>query len=115
MAQPQRIWLQHGAPAKPEPGAQCNGCGVCCTAAPCPLSRLLLSHRHGPCPALQWQAANTRYGCGLLLSPLQHLRWLPAAAEPLFHRLARRYLAIGHGCDAYVEAQPEHTAEPRDD
>jgi hypothetical protein len=25
-------------------------------------------------------------------------------AEPLFHRLARRYLAIGHGCDAYVEA-----------
>jgi hypothetical protein len=32
-------------------------------------------------------------------------------AEPLFHRLARRYLAIGHGCDAYVEAEPE----PQDD
>ena len=115
MAQPQRIWLQRGAPAKPEPGAPCNGCGVCCAAAPCPLSHLLLQHRHGPCPALQWQAAEARYGCGLLLAPRHYLRWLPATAEPLFHRLARRYLAIGHGCDAYVEAQPEHAAEPRDD
>ena len=111
MAQPQRIWLQHAAPAKPTPGAPCNGCGVCCAAAPCPLSRLLLGHRQGACPALQWQAADTRYGCGLLLAPRHYLRWLPATAAPLFQRLARRYLAIGHGCDAYVEVRPETEAQ----
>jgi len=111
VAPPQRIWLQREAPAKPAPGAPCNGCGVCCAAAPCPLSRLLLAHRHGPCPALQWQTADSRYGCGLLLAPRRYLRWLPAMAQPLFLRLARRYLAIGHGCDAYVEAYPEPETE----
>lgn len=111
MAQPQRIWLQHSAPTKPMPGAPCNGCGVCCAAAPCPLSRLLLGHRHGACPALQWHTAGSRYGCGLLLAPRHYLRWLPPLAQPLFQRLARRYLAIGHGCDAYVEARPETEAQ----
>ncbi|SCK15946.1 hypothetical protein [Vogesella sp. LIG4] len=110
----QRIWLQRAAPAKPAFGAPCNGCGVCCASAPCPLSRLLLRHRHGPCPALIWQADAARYHCGLLTAPRQYLHWLPAALLPAFGRLARRYLAIGHGCDAAVEAWPQAADDAAD-
>lgn len=101
----QRIWLQQAAPAKPDCGQPCNGCGVCCAAAPCPLSRLLLRHRDGPCPALQWQ--DNRYFCGLITAPAHYLRWLPPRAVPLFLPLARRYLALDIGCDADVETEPE--------
>lgn len=108
----QLIWLRREAPAKPAVGAPCNGCGVCCAAAPCPLSRALLRHRAGPCPALDWDGV--RYRCGLLVAPAHHLRWLPGWAQPAFRRLARRYLAVGAGCDSYAEtfdAPPDKTKE----
>ena len=110
MSAPQRIWLARAAPAKPAVGAACNGCGVCCAAAPCPLSTLLLRHRDGACPALQWQATAARYRCGLLAAPTHYLRWLPAVAVPLFALLARRYLAIGAGCDSDTSTEPETTS-----
>ena len=109
MSAPQRIWLARAAPAKPAVGAACNGCGVCCAAAPCPLSTLLLRHRDGACPALQWQATAARYRCGLLAAPTHYLRWLPAVAVPLVALLARRYLAIGAGCDSDTSVEPETT------
>ncbi|QEL56699.1 hypothetical protein [Chromobacterium paludis] len=106
MSPPQVIWLKAKAPAKPAPGQPCNGCGVCCAAAPCPLSRLLLKHRAGPCPALEWESP--RYRCGLIAHPRGHLPSLPAWLAPGFRRLARRYLAIGAGCDSLT-----HTEEDR--
>ncbi|UTH75213.1 hypothetical protein [Chromobacterium sp. IIBBL 290-4] len=99
------IWLQAAAPAKPAPGQPCNGCGVCCAAAPCPLSRLLLGHKTGPCPALKWETPH--YRCGLIMHPRSHLRRLPAWLELGFRRLARRYLAIGAGCDSLATTEED--------
>lgn len=95
------IRLHAAAAAKPAVGAPCNGCGVCCSIAPCPLSRALLGHRQGrgTCPALTWQDVSSRYVCGLVLAPTAHLRWLPRSCSALAERLARRWIAAETGCD----------------
>lgn len=85
-----KVALHAAAPDKPAPGEACNGCGICCAIAPCPLSRFLLGHRSGPCPALRW--AKTRYVCGLILAPTGPARWLP-------RRLVLRWIAADCGCD----------------
>ena len=101
----QIIWLNRAAPDKPPEGVPCNGCGLCCAAMPCPLSRALLGHRRNACPALQWHADAQHYRCGLIAAPQQYLRWLPRVANSLFRRFARRYLAIGQGCDSDVDLE----------
>ncbi|MEW6164451.1 MAG: hypothetical protein AB1642_05260 [Pseudomonadota bacterium] len=92
------ILLHAAAPPKPAVGAPCNGCGVCCGIAACPLSRFLLGHREGPCPALKWQGGhdNERYVCGLVAAPTGIARWLP-------RRLVLRWIAAGRGCDCDAE------------
>jgi hypothetical protein len=84
------IHLHAAAPDKPSVDAPCNGCGVCCALAPCPLSRFLLGHRDGPCLALRW--AEARYVCGLVDARTGIARWLP-------RRLVLRWIAAGGGCD----------------
>ena len=100
---PTVIHLHRDAPAKPAPGAACNGCGVCCALETCPAARLIFLQRAGPCPALTWSAGERRYHCGLLTAPGDHLRWLPGPAQPLARRLFRRWIAAGIGCDCSVE------------
>lgn len=97
------IRLHAAVPPKPTFGAPCNGCGACCAAAPCPLSRILLSHRDGPCPALAWSGVERRYHCGMVVAPARYLRWLPLRLEPLAARLAHRWIAAGTGCDFDAE------------
>jgi hypothetical protein len=63
----------------------------------------LLGHRNGPCPALDWQAAESRYRCGMVAAPAHYLRWLPVALNPLAGRLMRRWVAVGIGCDFDAE------------
>jgi hypothetical protein len=99
------IVLHAAAPAKPAGGAPCNGCGVCCALLPCPLSRFLLGHRAGACPALTWRGADERYVCGLAAAPAAHLRWLPRVLAPLASRLARRWISVGSGCDCDAEIE----------
>jgi hypothetical protein len=89
-----KVILHALAPEKPVPGAQCNGCGVCCSIAPCPLSRLLLKHRSGASPALTWQEG--RYACGLVVAPTGLARWLP-------RRFVLRWISAGSGCDCDAE------------
>lgn len=101
---PKIVMLHREAPAKPAPGAACNGCGVCCAWQPCPLGMLVSRRRHGACVALRWQDAGRHYRCGLLAAPGHHLpagaRWL----APLLARLARRWIAAGRGCDSDLQA-----------
>jgi hypothetical protein len=85
-----KVILHALAPEKPMLGAQCNGCGVCCSIAPCPLSHVLLKHRTGACPALTWQEGG--YACGLVVAPTRVARWLP-------RRFVLRWIAAGKGCD----------------
>lgn len=91
-----KIVLHALAPTKPLVGAACNGCGVCCAMTPCPLSWLLLRHRRGPCPALEWQ--DQRYVCGLTVKPRSRVSWLPRA-------LALRWISAGSGCDCDAEEE----------
>lgn len=94
------IHLHASAPAKPAPGAPCNGCGVCCAAEPCPLGMLLSRRRTGACVALRWDAGPARYRCGVVQEPGAYLRWLPAAWA---RRAALRWIAAGAGCDSDAE------------
>ena len=92
------ILLHPDAPAKPATGQPCNGCGVCCAWAPCPLGMLLSRRRRGPCRALVWQ--DGLYRCGVLLAPRAHLRWLPGRVT---QALARRWIGAARGCDADLQ------------
>jgi hypothetical protein len=97
------ILLHAEAPPKPAPGAACNGCGVCCAWQPCPLCMLVSRRRHGACAALQWVSTPSRYRCGLLASPADHLPRPLKPLAPLLARLARRWIAAGSGCDSDLE------------
>jgi hypothetical protein len=90
------ILLHPDAPTKPACGAACNGCGVCCASAPCPLGIWLSRRRHGPCAALLWCAGEQRYRCGALA---EHKHWAPYVPLPLL----RRWIAAGQGCDCTLE------------
>lgn len=87
------IYLERAAPPKPEPGAPCNGCGVCCAADPCPLGILASRRLRGACAALRWDAAERRYHCGIVQE-----------ASGLTRRLALRWIGAARGCDCDHEA-----------
>lgn len=106
------ILIHAAAPRKPAPGAPCNGCGVCCLLEPCPLGVLLSQRRRGACVAVRWHDEASCYRCGALSAPLEVLqhalprlvwRVLPWLA-PLLVRSAKRWIAVGQGCDSTVEA-----------
>jgi hypothetical protein len=58
------------------------------------LSRFLLGHRQGACPALTWHA--DRYVCGLVVAPTGFARWLPRV-------FVLRWIAAGRACDCDAE------------
>jgi hypothetical protein len=97
------IHLQRSAPAKPDEGQPCNGCGICCALETCPAARIRFRQVEGPCPALEWSDAERRYHCGLLLQPTHYLSWLPRFFAPLASRLFTRWIAAGQGCDCNAE------------
>lgn len=97
------IAIHPAAPPKPVLDAPCNGCGVCCAAEPCPVSRLLLGHRTGACPALQWHEPERRYVCGMVVAPASFLRWLPQRWSAFASRRCARWIAAGLGCDSDIE------------
>lgn len=80
------IFIHPQAPTKPRVGAACNGCGVCCLVEPCPLGMLLSRRRTGACVAVQWCDEVGQYRC--------------AAARGPWAILARRWIAVGVGCDS---------------
>lgn len=110
-SRPHVIYLQPEAPPKPAEGAPCNGCGVCCAVAPCPLGVVVSRRRTGACVALRWSAGDGRYWCGMVADPAAVVgarwRW----SGPLLRRLARRWIAAGIGCDAALVAEPVGQAE----
>ena len=94
------VLLHALAPVKPEGGASCNGCGVCCADEPCPAARLALLQSHGRCRALIWDEERLRYVCGLVCAPRDFLSWLPAFLAPLACRFFARFISSGSGCDS---------------
>ena len=95
----QVIHIHPDAPAKPAPGEPCNGCGVCCTAEPCPIGAIVSGRRDGRCAALTWSDVDDRYRCGLVADPAAHLPEVLHVAAPLIGRVVRRFISAGSGCD----------------
>ena len=114
----QIIHIHVHAPAKPEEGAPCNGCGVCCLTQPCPLGMVLSGARTGACKALRWQDSVARYVCGAVDEPYAVVRsrmpsaipWLVKPLAAALPALARRWIAVGVGCDSSL--QPLTPLEP---
>ena len=104
----QVIYIHVEAPAKPEEGAPCNGCGVCCLTQPCPLGILLSGTRKGACTAVRWRDDSSRYICGALGEPYavvkrrlpKGLGWMAKPLAAVLPRLAHRWIAAGMGCDS---------------
>jgi MinD superfamily P-loop ATPase len=96
----QVIHIQPLAPAKPRLGEACNGCGVCCLVAPCPLGIVLSRRLRGSCVALRWEEPLGMYRCGALRPP-ERASLLTRALV----RLARRWIAAGQGCDSSLEVR----------
>lgn len=101
----QVLHIHFAAPAKPAVGAPCNGCGVCCLSAPCPLGIVLSGRRTGACAAVRWEGGQARYVCGAISQPVNVVgrRWRWAA--PMLGRWARRWVAAGIGCDSTLEVE----------
>jgi hypothetical protein len=109
------ILLEPAAPPQPRPGAPCNGCGVCCTWAPCPLGVLLSLRLRGRCRMLRWNAEAGRYHCGALAPTAAPAADRPTARSASAHRSparlliglrtrwVRRWIAAGEGCDCTLQ------------
>ena len=114
------IHIHPHAPAKAPVGAVCNGCGVCCLYAPCPLGIVLSRRRSGACSALRWDDSLVQYRCGAIVAPKDVLTQalpigLQILATPLarvLRRLALRWIAAGIGCDSSLEVQPTTMLAP---
>ncbi len=97
------IRLHFAAPPKPAASAPCNGCGVCCSVAPCPVGMVVSGRRTGACKALTWAQEEGRYRCGMASDPRGVLPRLPALLAPLASRLALRWISAASGCDSTLE------------
>ncbi|WP_096701225.1 hypothetical protein [Magnetospirillum sp. 15-1] len=95
-----KVELRSDAPPKPAYGAACNGCGLCCAVATCPLGIILFRRLEGPCPASQWR--DGRYVCGALAEPG---RFAPLLPRRWASRLVARWIAAGKGCDCRSEVE----------
>jgi hypothetical protein len=87
-------------PRKPLPGKPCNGCGLCCHLARCPVSIDLIGEGDGPCPALEY--SDGRYWCGIVLHPRKYVAQIPEAARLSDAQLQvciGHLMNFGYGCD----------------
>lgn len=104
MHKTQLIELHPSAPPKPEYGARCNGCGVCCAAEPCPVALLFLFQLKGRCRALLWQEEG-RYVCGLAVCPDRYVKLIPERWRDKAGKLVATRIAAGSGCDFAAEVE----------
>ena len=110
----QVVHIHPAAPAKPALGEPCNGCGVCCLVAPCPVGVVASGRRSGACHALHWDDSQHLYRCGMVEDPLRWLGWAgaPKAWSAWLGRRVRRWIAAGAGCDASVTAERAPPGQP---
>ena len=93
------------APVKPAFAATCNGCGHCCERQVCDIGcrTFDLAPCQAPCPALEYEAADGRFYCGLVRRPSHYI--VPdkpdfAQADSVVAPLVSKALGVGNGCGA---------------
>lgn len=99
------IHLHVAAPAKPDAGQPCNGCGVCCVSEPCPAGAIVSRRLRGACAALIWNDDQGAYRCGLIEQPANFLPKALRRAAPWVAHWAHRFVAAGRGCDSSVTVE----------
>jgi len=106
------IELHADSPAKPDYGATCNGCGICCAASPCPVAFAFLFQFKGKCRALLWQEESRRYVCGMVVYPDRYVRLIPPRWREGSGQFFATRIAAGAGCDfaAEIDDLPEDPA-----
>lgn len=87
---------------KPEFNSPCNGCGQCCKAEACNLSRDLLKSEATPCIALEFD--NNRYWCVLVRNPGVYLDVDNGLARRTVSPIFAYMLGLGVGCDSTFPA-----------
>ena len=107
-ARTQLIELHPLAPDKPDYGARCNGCGLCCAAEPCPVAFVFLFQFRGRCRALLWQEDAKRYVCGMVVFPDRYVRLIPESWRERAGRFIAKRIAAGDGCDFSAEVVESH-------
>lgn len=92
---------------KPPHGAPCNGCGLCCSEALCPLALCLF----GPpemrlCPALEPKKEGRGWDCGLVTNTS---RYRKGTTKELAEASAAAAILIGAGwcCDGQLADEPK--------
>ncbi len=98
------LQMEKDAPPRPKFGEPCNGCGLCCAYAPCPMAEFYLWQLKGWCRALEWHAGEKRYLCGLVAAPDRHIWYIPRFLRNAAGRYFSRGVARGSGCDLYSKA-----------
>ena len=101
------LHLNDAAPTKPALGEPCNGCGVCCAYAPCPVGILISKRLTGACAALEWVDGESRYRCGVLVDPQKYTGLQAGWMQTLTHRVATRMISAGSGCDCSLEVDTQ--------
>ena len=106
---PQTVGLHPLFPSKPDYGACCNGCGVCCALEPCPVAYIFLLQFKGKCRALLWQDETNRYVCGMVVCPDRYLSLIPERLRERAGKFFASRIAAGMGCDfaAEIDDTPE--------
>lgn len=99
------------APAKPDDGLPCNGCGICCAAAPCPVAHVFLFQFSGKCRALLWQDGENRYVCGMAVCPDRYVSLIPQRWRERTGKFFASRIAAGTGCDFAAEVDEEPLAD----
>lgn len=99
----QTVELHPLFPPKPDYGARCNGCGVCCAAEPCPVAHLFLFQFSGKCRALLWQEDASRYVCGMAVCPDRYVSLIPEKWRARAGSFFASRIAAGTGCDFAAE------------
>ena len=89
---------------KPAYGSPCNGCGRCCEAKACELSKAIWAA--DVCPAIERTPDGHR--CGLMTRPVHYVTKLRRHGTAKLAAAARLILRSGLGCDARYtgEANP---------
>jgi hypothetical protein len=103
------LHLHETAPPKPAWAEPCNGCGVCCAYAPCPIGVLISRRRTGVCAALEWVDDESRYRCGVLVDPARYIGVSSPWMQNLGRRLTHRMISAGSGCDCSLEVERPET------
>jgi hypothetical protein len=91
---------------KPPFGSPCNGCGLCCREALCPIAVGIFGPITAPCPALVRDGA--KQVCGVIAAPS---RFVPELVDvhgaKAISSAAALLLGSGIGCDSQGNDEPD--------